>query len=365
MSEPQVFGLCGANCKYPVYTQQQIISILQQLLENGSLDGVNPDIQTSAEYVLEQQNKRNLSFWLGTESQYNSLSPVPRVSLIMARIDENGMMYLCTDDSTLQAWKESTLVECKQQTDGALTSIQEHNHDDVYAAKTHNHDTSYAAKAHDHTYLKQKWFIEAYYDNALTDGSVSISMCDYFFFSEGSSGVNPTISMLRELPMFFQAWGITGEDFYFNGDVRIDGDIYGKPAIVSSDRREKHDIKDLDGKYSALFQKLRPVTFVYNDGHRNHLGFIAQEVEQSISEVGLSTDEFAGFVRLPIFGKKEITETTTDENGDMQEKTHTVVDKENVIDYKLKLRYEEFIALCVDEIQKLQKRVEKLEGVYK
>jgi hypothetical protein len=81
---------------------------------------------------------------------------------------------------------------------------------------------------------------------------------------------------------------------------------------------------------------LHPVTFKYNNGtsDRFHTGFIAQEVKESVLESGLTTKDFAGYCE---WVESDGTETCG-------------------------LRYSEFIALCVDQIQKLKKRTAELEA---
>lgn len=105
---------------------------------------------------------------------------------------------------------------------------------------------------------------------------------------------------------------------------------------VSSDENLKNTIEDLTDKYTALFDELRPVRFKYNDGTsgRYHTGFVAQEVSEAVATAGLDSDEFAAYL--------------------------TVKDDEDNL--SCCLRYEEFIALCVNEIQKLKQRVKELEN---
>lgn len=45
--------------------------------------------------------------------------------------------------------------------------------------------------------------------------------------------------------------------------------------------------------------KLQPVSFLFKDGTsgRTHIGFIAQDVEQAMSECGLTDLDFAGFCK--------------------------------------------------------------------
>lgn len=111
---------------------------------------------------------------------------------------------------------------------------------------------------------------------------------------------------------------VYGQNIYVNGS-----------AITTSDKRKKKYIRKLADKYLELFKKLRPVTYKYKKGKRTHAGFIAQEVEQSMQECGITNEEFGGLV--------------IQENGEYG------------------LRYEEFIALQTAAFQDLQKRVEELE----
>lgn len=105
---------------------------------------------------------------------------------------------------------------------------------------------------------------------------------------------------------------------------------------TNSDLNKKHTINPLPSVYSNIFDKLYPVSYKYNDGcsDRTHTGFIAQYVEQAVLDCGLTTKDFAAVCY------------DLDEEG-------------NKVDYRI--RYEELIALCVDQIQKLKARVSELE----
>lgn len=105
--------------------------------------------------------------------------------------------------------------------------------------------------------------------------------------------------------------------------------------VVSSDKNKKKDIEVLDERYSTFFDHLKPVRFKYKDGKssRYHTGFIAQEVIEALEKSELSESELAAVCTLH-------NQDESDELG---------------------IRYEELIALCVKEIQRLNKRVEELE----
>ncbi len=69
-------------------------------------------------------------------------------------------------------------------------------------------------------------------------------------------------------------------------------------SAVTSDRRLKTDINPLGDKYAKLIDKLPAVNYRYTTHRQNvvNCGFIAQDVLAALSEVGLTADEFGGFV---------------------------------------------------------------------
>lgn len=69
---------------------------------------------------------------------------------------------------------------------------------------------------------------------------------------------------------------------------------------TTSDRRKKNSIAhDVAERYGALYRALRPARFKFNNGtsDRFHTGFIAQEVEQAITNGGLTSQELAALVK--------------------------------------------------------------------
>ena len=124
-------------------------------------------------------------------------------------------------------------------------------------------------------------------------------------------------------------------------------------TAVTSDRNLKKDIYDLNDKYVTFFNNLRPITYKYSEsGHRDHIGFIAQEVEEALEKAELTSEEFAGLV---------IDENIT-LNPNHDSSLSDEENKANEIHYdKLySLRYEEFIALNTYMIQKQQKEIDDL-----
>ena len=124
-------------------------------------------------------------------------------------------------------------------------------------------------------------------------------------------------------------------------DSSSTGALYGTwklngSTTVVSDINKKHSVNSLTSQYSTLFDNLHPVTYKYNDGtsDRLHTGFIAQEVKEALDTANIDTQNFAGLV---------VWEPGTEEE-------------------LWTLRYEEFIALNTNEIQKAKKRIYELEA---
>lgn len=113
--------------------------------------------------------------------------------------------------------------------------------------------------------------------------------------------------------------------------------IYARNATIqTSDREAKKDIELLSDDYEKIFDALQPVSYKFkvNNNNRTHTGFIAPDVKTAIENAGLTTKEFAGYCEWE------------KDDGTLG----------------CGLRYSEFIALCVNEIQKLKKRVAELES---
>lgn len=124
MSEERiVYGVCDANCRVPVYSREQMLAILQQTIEAGSLQGVDVTKSPVVRLIRESRADQNIAFWVGTEAEYNALSPAPGAALAMARIDASGNVYLCTDDTTFESWQAATLELLQEQQAEAMTAF--------------------------------------------------------------------------------------------------------------------------------------------------------------------------------------------------------------------------------------------------
>lgn len=117
-------------------------------------------------------------------------------------------------------------------------------------------------------------------------------------------------------------------------------------VIYDSDRNVKNSIDYDLSRYRQFLLDLKPCRFKYNEGQsgRYHIGMIAQDMEQSLAENGLSPMDFSGWCKMPIRNEnREIT------------------------GYTYGIRYDTLIPLNTMMIQELVKRIDvietKLEGI--
>ena len=107
-------------------------------------------------------------------------------------------------------------------------------------------------------------------------------------------------------------------------------------TIQTSDRERKTNINYDISNMDDFFDDLKPASFKFKNGtsNRTHYGLISQDVEDNLDDHGMAGTDFAGFCK------------DFDEDGKAL----------------YSLRYDEFIALCIDQIQKLKARVKSLEA---
>ncbi len=136
-------------------------------------------------------------------------------------------------------------------------------------------------------------------------------------------------------------------------------------TIQTSDRNEKNTIEELSAeKAQQLIYGLKPSTYKMNAGTsgRTHWGMISQDIEELFDEIGMTSLDFAGFIKSP---KMHIEEEECDEKGKItKERVEEVIEGE----YDYSLRYDEFIAPIIkviqtqhEEIETLTKRIDFLE----
>jgi hypothetical protein len=130
-------------------------------------------------------------------------------------------------------------------------------------------------------------------------------------------------------------------------DIRF-ANIYTMYVTTPSDRKLKKDIKKIDGELAEKFiDGLTPSSYSFKDNSYNktHTGFIAQDVEKLLIDMGLKLTDFAGLVKTP----KNIDNVPDNFEGADE-------------NYDYSLRYDDFIAPLVAYCQNLKKKNTELEN---
>ena len=107
-------------------------------------------------------------------------------------------------------------------------------------------------------------------------------------------------------------------------------------TIQTSDRNEKMNISDMSEQYAnAIIDDASPKTYMMlnNESGRTHAGMIAQDLEEQLSKNGMSSKDFAGFIK---YEKEDTNGVPTSEYG-------------------YGIRYEEYIAPLIKYSQCLKR----------
>lgn len=87
-NERKYFVLCADNCKFESMTKEQILTAILQAISTGEIKDVDTGFVTT---VKEQNSGAGLSFWVGTQAQYNAIET--KIA---------NCFYIITDDTTAE-----------------------------------------------------------------------------------------------------------------------------------------------------------------------------------------------------------------------------------------------------------------------
>lgn len=120
------------------------------------------------------------------------------------------------------------------------------------------------------------------------------SATNAYFTSNSSAAIGYRLQVGAGISSFY-----TGYTFYVGGSSYVTGSSYtNSGTMVTSDKNKKNSISTPSDCYVRLFDAINLKRFKYNDGasDRYHLGVIAQELEEDMRSVGISSQDFGGLV---------------------------------------------------------------------
>lgn len=97
------YVLCDDDCRHEGMNREQIIAAIEQALEQGFVS--DPD-EAVISKLREIRSNGAVQLWVGSEQEFNALSPAPDISRAFVRIGKNGVVYLCPDDDSAKAFEK-------------------------------------------------------------------------------------------------------------------------------------------------------------------------------------------------------------------------------------------------------------------
>lgn len=118
MSERKYFVMCADHCLFEAMSKEQIITAIMQAVNEGTVGDIDAGIVSK---VNELNKGASLSFWVGTESEYNALGV--KSNAVLCRVGEDGNLYVCSDDSTLSAWGDKLATDIVEEIENLLDEM--------------------------------------------------------------------------------------------------------------------------------------------------------------------------------------------------------------------------------------------------
>lgn len=92
------YVICDDDCRYEGMTKEEILTAIEQALEQGYVS--DPDGAVFSK-IKEARAGASVQMWVGTEAEFNAISPVPDYGKSLVRVGADGVLYLCSDDTSL------------------------------------------------------------------------------------------------------------------------------------------------------------------------------------------------------------------------------------------------------------------------
>lgn len=98
MNTPTVYVICDQNCKFEGLTKEQIFTAITQAVSDGTIG----DIDTGFVQTIKTVNGKGLKFFVGTQSEYDTLSDADKVDLFALITNDTTREGLLGAIETLQ-----------------------------------------------------------------------------------------------------------------------------------------------------------------------------------------------------------------------------------------------------------------------
>lgn len=127
----------------------------------------------------------------------------------------------------------------------------------------------------------------------------------------------------------------------------------GTATIATSDRNLKRNITSINPKLLQTMLHLPPREFLFKDGDRTHAGIIAQDLEDEMTRLGLSSMDVAALCKDVIYDY----DINPEDGTEIESSKRARKDSNGNIMYRYGARYEELISPILKLVQVLWKKV--------
>ena len=110
MDDRQYYVICADGCKFESMTKEQIYAAIEQAISTGEIKDVDTGFVTK---LKECNRNAALSFWVGTQEEYNALTETAQ-----------NCFYIITDDTSGEDF-EAAFAEMKETVDTLTKSVDE------------------------------------------------------------------------------------------------------------------------------------------------------------------------------------------------------------------------------------------------
>ena len=130
--------------------------------------------------------------------------------------------------------------------------------------------------------------------------------------------------------------------------------LFAKTATIStSDKNLKKNMKKIDLKKLQLLLNIVPKEFMFKDGDRTHMGLVAQDVEDEMNKLGLSSTDIAGLCKDILYDY----DINSEDGIEIESSKQPKLDSDGNPIYRYGFRYEELITPILALVQILWKKV--------
>lgn len=96
------YVICEDDCRYEGMTKEQILASIEQALEQGYVSDPDKAVFSKIKEICAGDA---IQLWVGSQAEFNAINPAPNTGRAFVRVGANGIVYLCPDDDSADAFE--------------------------------------------------------------------------------------------------------------------------------------------------------------------------------------------------------------------------------------------------------------------